>query len=204
MAYTNFIPKIEWLKDTVTGDTTDTSVTISNVSAADIAKLQVGMFVEGSGIPSGATVSSIGATSFDISIAATATASGVSLAVGFRIEFELPPKRDPLGEDTKFVGTTTTSKSGATQTITDYIEKTFKVNFSHISQTLKDEFDNFLITHALLGKSFSYFEDKNEPTSEQIVEKEDNYRSPKYKIITRKRGGKDFLWEFTFQFRRVV
>lgn len=204
MAFTTFIPKIEWLKDTVTGDTTISTDTITNVSAADIAKLQVGMFVEGAGIPAETTITAIGATDFTMSNDATASATGVSLSIGFRLEFDYPPKKDPFGDDTRFTGTATVAKSGKIQTITDYIEKTNKVTFSHVSQSIKESFDNFLITHALLGKSFSYFEDKGEPTSELIVEKASRYRSPRFKVITRKGSGKSFLWEFGLEFRRLA
>lgn len=62
----------------LTGNTTNASATISNISST--ANLQVGMIVEGTGIPAGATIVSIvNATSITISINATATGTAVSL-----------------------------------------------------------------------------------------------------------------------------
>lgn len=205
MAFVSFIPKIEWLKNTVVGTTAIGSDNVSAVSAADIAKLQVGMFVEGVGVPSDTTITVIGADNFDISANATAAGSP-TLAIGFRITFELPPAKDPLGEDAKFIGTDSVSRSGLIQTVEDHIELTNKVNFSHIKQSLKDEFNTFLTTHCLQGKSFSYFEDKEESTSELIVRRAPRYRSPKYKIMTTrsKTSGKNFVWKFTLEFRRVL
>lgn len=63
---------------TTTGNTADTSDIIS--SLASTAEYHIGMKVEGAGIPAGATVIAIpGGTSVQISAAATATATGVTL-----------------------------------------------------------------------------------------------------------------------------
>lgn len=61
-----------------TGDTTNTSTTIANVSST--AGLVVGQSISGAGIPLGATIATIAsATSITISAAATATASTVPM-----------------------------------------------------------------------------------------------------------------------------
>jgi len=202
MAFTTFIPKIEWLKATITGTTTISTINVASVSAADIAKLQVGMFINGTGIAAGATITVINATDFDMSIAATASGTN-SLNVGNRITLDFPPAKDPFGEKLVISQTSTTSKSGKIQSLENYQERTNKIRFSHISQTLKDEFDTFFTTHFLKGKSFSYFEDLGEPTSELIVEKASRMSSITYSIITRKRGGKDFVYKFDMEFRRT-
>ena len=62
---------------TFTGDTTTGSVTITGVSGT--AGLVVGQVVSGAGIPSGATIDSIGSGTVTLSAAATATASAVSV-----------------------------------------------------------------------------------------------------------------------------
>lgn len=61
---------------TFTGDTTNTSATILNVSS--VANLKVGMKISGTGIPANTTILSIGTTSLVLSAAATATNTGVT------------------------------------------------------------------------------------------------------------------------------
>jgi hypothetical protein len=62
-----------------TGDLTNTSNIISNVSST--AGVAIGMNISGTGIPGGATVSAFDATSITLSAAATATNTGVTLAI---------------------------------------------------------------------------------------------------------------------------
>jgi hypothetical protein len=64
---------------TITGDTTNLSTTIANISSLN--NVVIGQTITGSGIPAGTIVSSVGATSIVISNAATATATGVSFVV---------------------------------------------------------------------------------------------------------------------------
>lgn len=204
MAYMHFIPKIEWLKGTLTGTTSIGSPTVTGI--ASTAAIQTGMaynmFFEGTGIPAGALV--ISKTANSVTLDKNATANGTeTFSFGFRIEFELPTKKGPFDENPKWVGSVATSKSGLTQYTEDFIEIETKVNFSHISQAIKDKFEFFLLNHALAGKSFSYFLDKGEPTSELAVEKNDNYTSPGFKVMTRKGAGFNFLWEFKLEMRRV-
>ena len=60
----------------------DTTSGSPNITTADTSQLWVGLPVSGSGIPSGATISSItNATTFVISANATATATGVTLTI---------------------------------------------------------------------------------------------------------------------------
>lgn len=204
MAFTHFIPKIEWKKGTLTGTRTSGSAVITGISNTD--SVQTGaaynMFFEGTGIPAGTTI--LSKTVNSVTLSANATSNGTSsFSFGHRIEFDLPPKKDPVGEQPKWTGTVATSKSGLTQYIEDFIEIETKLEFSHITQALKDKFEWFLLTHCLKGLSFSYFQDKNEPTSELIVEKNDNYTTPGFKIITRKGAGFSFLWGFKLEMRRV-
>jgi microcystin-dependent protein len=66
---------------TFTGTTTNASATISSISATITAYLYAGMKISGTGIPSGATISTVSSTS--ITISANATASGtVTITVG--------------------------------------------------------------------------------------------------------------------------
>jgi hypothetical protein len=65
----------------VSGNTTSGSSTISSIS---ITGLKVGMSVIGGAIPLGARIISIGSSSIVISSNATATASGLSLSIGYQ------------------------------------------------------------------------------------------------------------------------
>lgn len=60
-----------------TGDTTNGSVTIANVSST--SGLLPGQYISGAGVPTGATIATVGVSSITISVAATATAAGVAL-----------------------------------------------------------------------------------------------------------------------------
>jgi len=64
---------------TITGNTTDTSVTIDTISTEDIAKLQTGGVISGSGIPVNISIREIYTNSIRLSEAATATGTGVTL-----------------------------------------------------------------------------------------------------------------------------
>jgi hypothetical protein len=204
MAFMHFIPKIQWKTGTVSGTTSIGSPTVTAI--ADTSAIETGlaydMFFEGTGIPAGAVVLSKTASTVTLDKNATVAATN-TFSFGHRIEFELPPKKDPVGEQPKWTGTVAVSKSGLTQYIEDFIEIETKLEFSHITQAIKDKFEWFLLTHCLKGSSFSYFQDKNEPTSELIVEKNDNYTTPNFKIITRKGAGFSFLWGFKLEMRRV-
>ena len=204
MAFMHFIPQIEWKKSTLSGTTSIGSAVVTAI--ADTSEIEVGldydMFFEGTGIPAGAVVLSKTVSTVTLDMNATVAATN-TFSFGHRIEFELPPKKDPIGDQPKWNGTVATSKSGLTQYIEDYIEIETKLEFSHITQAIKDKFEWFLLTHCLKGLPFSFFQDKGEPTSELIVEKNDNYTSPDFRIITRKGAGFSFLWGFKLEMRRV-
>jgi hypothetical protein len=204
MAFMHFIPKIEWKKGTLEGTTSIGSAVVTGIANTD--SVQTGaaynMFFEGTGIPAGAVVLSKTVSTVTLDKNATANATN-TFSFGHRIEFELPPKKDPVGEQPKWTGTVATSKSGQTQYIEDYVEIETKLEFSHITQAIKDKFEWFLLTHCLKGNTFSYFQDKGEPTSELVVEKNDSYSSPGFKIITRKGAGFSFLWGFKLELRRI-
>ena len=71
---------------TITGNTTPASYTISAVSATDIAKCRVGATISGGSIPSNlgvVTITSIGADSITINQQTTATQTGVVFNVGY-------------------------------------------------------------------------------------------------------------------------
>ena len=118
------------------------------------------------------------------------------------IAFDFPNKKDPFGLELKHVGKTTVAKSGNTQTITDHILQNNSITFSHVSESIKISLENFFKTHAFLGKSFSYFEDKDDPTTERTVIIDPRAFRAKFKVLTRK--GVGFLWEVKIKIREVV
>lgn len=78
----------------ITGDTTDTNASITNLNI-DANLLMVGASISGAGIPIGATILTIDSvSSITISIAATATATGVALVY---------QSASPLTADTKII-----------------------------------------------------------------------------------------------------
>ena len=118
------------------------------------------------------------------------------------IEFDLPPKGDTLGETIRAVGKVTESKSGIQQTIIDFIEKQNLITFSFLTETKKQALETFMITHGMMGKSFTYFFDKDIPGTAVTVKLHKSSFNTRPKIITRK--GTGFLWEWKLKFRRVV
>lgn len=190
------IPRIQYKNVDTTGDT-NSNTTVSNIS--DTSSLEVGMFVRGSGIPDGTTVAAIGANSVTLSQAATATASGVSLAFGYEILFDFPPV-EPNGEsyDTKAV--ISESLSGVRQVSQNHVEANRNLKFSFLSPSLYTQVDTFLTAHGLTGKSFRYYPDK---TLSSYTE----YELDSLKVAPKKiapRGVDTYVWEVPLKFRRVL
>ena len=204
MAYTHFIPKIEWLKGSVSGTSSIGYPVITAI--ADTSAIVTGatydMFFEGTGIPAGALVLSKTASTVTLDQNATVAATN-TFSFGHRIVFEYPPKKEPIGENPKWFGSEATSKSGLVQYVEDFVELETSLDFGLISQDIKDRFEFFLLTHCLSGKSFSFFRDKNEPASEEIVERSSKYKSPSFKVSGRRGAGFSFSWGFKLQYRRV-
>jgi Flp pilus assembly protein TadG len=101
----------------IIGTTTSNSSTISSVSiqtpsgsVSGTAAIQQGMYIYGHGIPSGATVNSVGSSSITISSAATLTYTGNSLAVA-------PPSGNlstPYTDPTTYTAPATTTSTTVT------------------------------------------------------------------------------------------
>jgi hypothetical protein len=191
------IPKIEYKNGSTTGDTTITSPVLANVP--DTTNVEAGMFVTGTGVPAGTTVLSTTADSITMSANATATASDIAIAYGFKIEFDYPPVEKD-GERRKTNATTTTSLSGINQVSVNYIEGLRKLDFSFLTHALYLLVKTFLDSHALSGNSFRYFEDK---TTTTYVE----YELEKLDVTPKKiasRGVDTYIWEIPLEIRRVI
>ncbi len=110
----NIMPVTPIIGTTTSGSTTISSVSVysgqSSSYVSGTAAIQAGMYIYGQGVPSGATVSSVGSSSITISSAASLTFTGNSLAVGPSSGNTSSPYTDPTTFTT--TGTwTTTSKT---------------------------------------------------------------------------------------------
>jgi hypothetical protein len=118
------------------------------------------------------------------------------------IEFDYPPRKDPFGQDLQHVGKVVESKNGTQQVLTDYIVKKNDITFSFLTDAKKTAIETFLTTHAFLGNSFTYWEDKNDALTARTVTLDTAGRRVDFKVLTRKGSG--FLWELTLKFREVI
>lgn len=92
--------------DSITGDTTDQSLTVSSVS--DTSNVVIGQVISGAGITAGTTVAGKTVNSITLSAVATATAAGVALKV-YTVSLEVEVKTGRAFARTSFdvTGTTT-------------------------------------------------------------------------------------------------
>lgn len=162
----NLIPRIEFggsgVALSLTGDTTISNNTITNITDTD--GTLVGQILEGSGIPTGTTVSSLTATTIVMSANATASAVGVSLTLFTRITFEFPPQGDNLRERVRGNVKRAISTGGKSQHQFNFNESVIAPNFVFVTQALIDSLRTFYEDHASRGFEFKYFESSDEAT----------------------------------------
>lgn len=193
------IPKLQYKNVDTTGDTVISNGVITNIP--DTTDIEVGMFVRGTGIPTGTLVGSKTATTVTLASAvlATANGTGVTLAFGYEILFDYPPIED-TGEALEAKNTTSESLSGLQQVSINYVEAVRRLNFSFLSHALYTSLDTFLRTSAILGDDFRYFDDKTLITYV-------SYELNSLKVTPKKiasRGIDQYIWEVPLQFRRVL
>jgi len=193
------IPKIQYKNLSTTGDTAIGDDDIVNIPSTTL--IEAGMFVRGTGIPTGATVLSKTVSSVKLNSpnVASANGTGVALEFGFEIEFDYPPV-EPNGEALETKNTTSESLSGIQQVSVNYVEGKRKMKFSFLSPAIYALVDTFLKTHAILGKDFRYFEDK---TLISYVECELDTLKVEPKKIAPK-GVDTYVWEVPLTLRRVL
>jgi hypothetical protein len=190
------IPRIQYKNVDTTGDT-HTSTTIDDI--ADTSLIEVGMFVRGSGIPTGATVATIAANSITISAATTTTLGNTALAFGYEILFDYPPI-EPNGDSLETKSTTSESLSGVQQVAVNFTEVKRDLKFSFLSPSLYTAMTTFLQTCAILGEEFRYYPDQTSSTYNTV---ELDKLSVKPKKIA-PRGVDTYSWEIPLTFRRVL
>ena len=192
------IPKIEYLNQSIPGTTVLGSGVVSGLTST--ALLQAGMFVKGTGIPTGALIGSLTADSVTLASGVLATVTGAATYdFGFAVEFDYPPK-EPTGEYLDAKINASESLSGVRQTSLNYIEAIRKLIFSFLSPSVYVLLDSFLRNHALQGNSFRYFEDKTLTTYT-------DFELSSFKITPKKiasRGENAYVWEVPLDFRRAL
>ena len=85
------------------------------------------------------------------------------------IEFEFPPENDFRDQNWNSNSTENRSSNGNTQVTVNYIENVSSLEFTFITEAIKLQLDTFFSTWALHGKSFNYYEDKNNPTFKTVT-----------------------------------
>lgn len=190
------IPKIEYNVVAVTGDTTNTDATVTDIDTSDLI---AGMYVRGTGITVGTTISSItNATELELSAPATATGNNVALEFFKKIEFDYPPIEE-LGERRRPQERISSSLSGVRQVSIDFIEGVRNLKFSFLTNTLYLAVKAFYDDWAVYGQTFRYYDDK---TLSSYVEYE--LRDLDFDPVKRFPKGTNYVWDIPFNFRRVI
>lgn len=161
--------------------------------------IEVGMMIKAVGIPAKTTVLSKSVSSFTMSANASATTANLSFEMAHTIEFIFPPK-EPKGEKKTTSANTSESLSGLKQVSVNYIEGFRSLNFSFLSEDLKNSLETFLDSWGMLGQSFRYYDNK-----ESLTYKDYEIESLKYdpKKIAPK-GLDIYVWEIALEFRRLL
>ncbi len=193
------IPRIQYNNVDTTGTTAISSGTIS--SMATVVGLTVGMFIRGVGIPTGATIGTVGTdyVVLALGVLCTANGAGIAVACGTEIAFDYPPV-EPDGEILNTDSTQSTSLSGITQTSVNYVQGVRKVKFSFVSPTIYALLDTFLRTFALLGNEFRYYDDKTTDTYTTV--ELNTLKATPVKITSR--SATTYVWEVPLELRRAL
>jgi hypothetical protein len=190
------IPRLEWNETSVTATRTSGNPTLSGISST--TGINVGMIVNGSGIPTDAVV--ISKTVNSVTLNGNATSSGTS-GVTFleRIDFEYPPSAD-TEEEYKPKQTITESLSGLTQFVTDYLEAFRTVEMGFLTQAVADKLQSNFYISAYKGATFKWYPDKAVPASFE------EYELGAFNFARERQVKKypSFLYRIKMTFRRVV
>jgi hypothetical protein len=115
------------------------------------------------------------------------------------ILFDYPPI-EKKGESFDSKERVTTSLSGKRQVSVDYIEAKRALSFDFLSESIFADLKAFFLSHAFLGKSFKYFDDKNS-SNYVTYELFDLKFNP---TIKNGKGANLFVYEVPLTFRRIV
>ena len=117
------------------------------------------------------------------------------------ITFEYPPAGfDAEKRRLRAEQRVSTSASGVQQTSHNYNEEVLGPTFSHITKTIKDEIETFLLTHAMLGREFDYYvHGTDEAGSKKTVT-----LAREGRIISIEKMAPADVYRFTLRMRKVI
>jgi len=110
------------------------------------------------------------------------------------IIFNNPPEGDPFNEEISTSNIVTTSNNGNRQTQHNYSMEKIKINFTFVSEAVKDQVKDLLINHAFLGGKINYF-----PSSDEVDFKT-YYITDKKLKLSRPIPVGDFSGQFEYDF----
>ena len=116
------------------------------------------------------------------------------------IDFDLPPEGDNLRERERANIRRTISTNGTTQHQFNYTEQRIAPRFVFLTQTLVDSLRTLFETHAIQGKSFKYYEHKDEVTF--ITVTLDRFQFQPRRVIPDGSGG--FIHDIQISMRRTI
>ena len=189
------IPRIEWKENSTTGDTNSGSPDITAAVLTTYA--EVGMIIEGTGIPAGTTILSKTATTITMSANATATNTGITVTFFKRFDFEYPPTDDD-DEQLDINSTEVTSLSGIKQTQLNFIQSVRSLGFDLLDTADYAVLKQFFIDTAT-GAEFRYFPDQDDVDYTTVT-----LASKKFDPKRRTKKHPDFTRAVKFSIRRVI
>lgn len=92
------------------------------------------------------------------------------------------------------------SANGSRQTCNNYLEEIIDLEFSLVSDAIKQTVDTFMITHALLGENFRYYPHASEATYYTYTLSDSFYNPMPSSLDT----SPNFTWAFKLSFRRTL
>ena len=114
------------------------------------------------------------------------------------ITFELPPKGDPLKEIDSIVGRETRSSSGQTQYQYNYTDKSFSLDLTFLSETIKGEVEELFHQIAKFGNAFKYFPSEDEAEFYNVIWPGSKKTFKPIKVI---REGTGFIYDLKIPLR---
>jgi len=121
-------------------------------------------------------------------------------------DFPLHNSSDFLNKP-KAIGTSTRTEDGGMQTIVNFIDYSFKLDFRLITESKLADIEEFVIEWAFFGNTFEFYPDKDEVDffTLQLTEKGRNFKPEEVKGIPKVvNGSLEFLCRVTLDCVRVV
>lgn len=189
-----WIPRLEWDFQTINATQNATNV-LSGISST--AEINVGMIVDVTGVPSGATV--ISKTVNSVTLSENATLSGTFATIFHeRYDFEYPPVKDSE-EILKPKQNILESLNGSQQRQTLFLEAVRNLEFWFVNQVDADKLLYTFYMYAYKGNQFLYYQDKAIASS--VSYELENSSFARARQIKKH---PNFKYSIAYSFRRVV